>query len=346
MNNVNQIKNQNSKKVIFLLKPFALYLFLLTIMTLPLSTRNKKVQALLKSEDKETVFIIREKDTGLIKPLLFVEIKEDEKKLLPIKFKVNEYLEQKKKEGIISAASVYLNNLNSGNRFEINPDELYDPASIMKVPLMLIYLSMEEENPGTLDKTILYSDQLHSTYISTIKSKSIQVGKNYTIKELLHYMIAYSDNDAMHLLVTNAVNIDFTKLCNDFDIPIKIDYLSRADSSRNFIANVNSISRFFRVLYNSTFLSRKLSQYALSLLIQSDYKDGILTGVNPDVKVAHKFGERFEGGVAQFHEFGIVYIDNNPYLLGVMTKGPNLSQLQEIISSVSKIVFDEMKNVK
>jgi hypothetical protein len=45
----------------------------------------------------------------------------------------------------------------------------------------------------------------------------------------------------------------------------------------------------------------------------------------------------------EFHEFGIVYLKNRPYLLGVMTRGHQSDQLQAMVSDISKIVFDELK---
>ena len=57
--------------------------------------------------------------------------------------------------------------------------------------------------------------------------------------------------------------------------------------------------------------------------------------------MAHKFGERIIGNKIQFHEFGIVYIKNNPYLIGVMTKGASLKQLIEIVAEISRITYLE-----
>jgi len=350
--NKKEIKEEGKGKSI-LLHPIPLYFYALLLIAMSLiwyfankynKTATEYTPQNITSVNDNSSIIIREKDTGLIKPMLLEESNEEEASLVPIKIKINEYLEQKKNEGIITTASVYLKKLNSVNDLEINPDELYDPASLIKVPMMMLYLSKEDENPGLLNKTILYSKPISGIYTATIKSHSIQLGKSYTIKELLYYMIVYSDNEAFLLLGKSVNYHDFEKLCTEFYIPIKTDNIKHSDNAQNFVADVNSISRFFRVLYNSTYLSKKSSQFALSLLTQSDFKDGILKGVDPSVRVAHKFGEREEGGVAQLHEFGIVYIKNNPYLLGVMTKGTNTKQLAEVIGSISKISFEGINN--
>ena len=46
----------------------------------------------------------------------------------------------------------------------------------------------------------------------------------------------------------------------------------------------------------------------------------------------------------EFHEFGIVYLKNRPYLLGVMTRGQQSNELQSIVSDISKMVYDDFKN--
>ena len=155
-------------------------------------------------------------------------------------------------------------------------------------------------------------------------------------------MILYSDNQAFWLLANNIDNHKFEMLNNDLNIPLNISHVGKEGKQQNFIANVNSMSRFFRVLYSATYLNRKNSVYALKLLTQSTYKDGLLQGIDPHIKVAHKFGERNENGVAELHEFGIVYLKGEPYLLGVMTKGSDLKQLPNILSDISKIAYDEM----
>ncbi|MCX6154168.1 MAG: serine hydrolase [Candidatus Kapabacteria bacterium] len=286
---------------------------------------------------------IRLQDTGLTKPLLLVETQFSNPSLEAIESSLYQYINQLKVTGQLSSISVYLKELNTPYCIEINPTEFYDPASLTKVPLMLYVLSLDELRPGYLDKKILISKNSDYIYTPTISSKTLEEGKKYTYKELLYYMIAYSDNESFIQFVNNISMNDFIHFLSYFEIPMITDDGQRQNHQKNFIANINSLSRFFRVLYNSTFLNRANSQYALNLLTECEFKKGILQGLPANIKVAHKYGERFENGVAQFHEFGIVYYENSPYLLGVMTKGTNLEQLKDVIANVSKIVYEGMQ---
>ena len=63
----------------------------------------------------------------------------------------------------------------------------------------------------------------------------------------------------------------------------------------------------------------------------------------PDsIRVAHKFGESGTLTEHQLHESGIVYLQHNPYLITIMTKGPDVKKLPDVLSAISKSVFDDM----
>jgi len=94
------------------------------------------------------------------------------------------------------------------------------------------------------------------------------------------------------------------------------------------------------VSYTSSFLSPAASEYAINLLLQSSFKEGICRPLDPKIPVAYKFGERVLNSVAQLHVFGIVHYNNSPYLIGVMTKGNNLSPLKDTMGEISGIVFN------
>lgn len=50
-------------------------------------------------------------------------------------------------KGDIINLSVYFRNLTNGNWFGIEEKELFSPASLMKLPLLLAYYKLEEQQP-------------------------------------------------------------------------------------------------------------------------------------------------------------------------------------------------------
>ena len=205
-----------------------------------------------------------------------------------------------------------------------------------KVIFLISYLKESETNPTLLDKKIYFEKHFSEGYQQNIKDFELKQKSYYTVRELLTYMIKYSDNDATALLIQNLNTGIYKKIFSDFKVNSPPETGEYEITSYDF-------SKFFRALFNATYIRPDLSEYGLKLLTSCSYKDGIVRGLGPGVDVAHKFGERVLGDKAQLHEFGIVYCEGEPYMLGVMTKGRSLQDLSKVISDISRIVSSEYR---
>lgn len=259
---------------------------------------------------------------------------------------LEDFIESKKYANETSHVSVYYRNLNNGNWFGINEKELFSPASLMKAPLLLVYLKNIEKDPSLRDKKILYTqDPVEATYKQNIEpEKTLVDGQEYTIKELMEYMIRYSDNKASVLLERNVSLEEYKKAFTDNEIlfPEIID--GKFDNNLKVI----DYARFFRVLFNASYVNKELSNYALWLLTQIDFTKWLVAGVDAGISIAHKFGERgiiWWNGIEekQLHDCGIVYYPDHPYILCIMTRGYDLEKLEEVVSSISKKIYEAVK---
>lgn len=241
--------------------------------------------------------------------------------------------------------SVYYRDLTNGSWTGVNQDDEYAPASLMKVPVMIAIYKKAEMNPEILSKQLYYDGTVDSNKEEVIKpQKSIMPGKSYSVAELVMYMIDYSDNNAAILLLKLISSKEFSNIYNDLGIPQPpqaggtVDYLS-----------ARLYARFFRVLYNATYLNQEYSLKAMDLLSVPDFPEGISAGVPKGVEVANKFGERTifkpNGDVdyRELHDCGIVYDDAGPYLLCIMTKGKDFATLKNAMKTISSLVYTERK---
>lgn len=239
----------------------------------------------------------------------------------------------------ITRASVFLRNFETGEWLSVNGDDTYSPSSLMKILTLIAYLRISETTPGYLDQTITVTDVPKLAQQNIIPSHTAMIGKTYTIRELLTMMIVDSDNTSATLLTEH---IDPTVLQN-----IMADLeITALDESTTFTISPRLFSRFLTILYNSTYLSKTDSQYALELLTESTFADGITKSIPTGITVAHKFGENTftdSDGVhkAQLHECGIIYRDE-PYLLCVMTEGTSQDTLPNVIQTLTKTVDNFM----
>ncbi|MDB4655810.1 class A beta-lactamase-related serine hydrolase [Flavobacteriales bacterium] len=278
----------------------------------------------------------------LLSPIL--DCAEELGEILPLAKKIQNLVLEETENNDIELISVYFRHLNNGRLFSINRDSLFTPASIMKVATMMAVLKEAEKTPSLLDQEVVF-DRIRGKTTPSIISEQLVIGKSYTVENLIYRSIAYSDNQAARLIHSKLTNLEtlWENLFSDLGIR---QWKMKNDQYEGAIS-IKDISLLFRVLYNSTYLNRKSSEWALNALSYSEFSDGIRGGLKPTSVAALKFGERTTvtntGQECQLHDCGIVYYEDNPYLLCVMTKGKKMLALSQTIQSISKTIFEEMQ---
>lgn len=251
-----------------------------------------------------------------------------------MKLEIEKRLDDKK----LITASVYFRDLNNGPWVGVNEKELFTPASLMKVPMMIAFYKNLEANPRLLDKKIIYHEP--KTMPQDIEDGFVfEENKKYSVGELVEIMIVNSSNRAAELLLENIDTATIQKVFHDLNIP------DPANGSVEDYMNVQDYASFFRILYNASYLTNDQSEKALLLLTQTMFKDGLVAGLPKDVEVAHKFGERkyLKDGkeLKQLHDCGVIYASGRNYVLCIMTRGNDWPELKSAIGDVSKIVYNK-----
>jgi beta-lactamase class A len=333
-----------------LIKKVPLYIFLIAIVflsliiyhledTAPQARREIQQAAAPVSQYTQAFEQVRLNDYDLTKPLLMTEVVSESENLMGLKRELDSEINQLKLNGTINDASVYLKRLNDGEWISVNNTAEYAPGSIIKIATTITYLKMCELNPKFLTKEYYFAGRKRGVPVQTFNDDAMVPGNKYSAKDLLTRVIVHSDNDATQL-INDALNLDiFKKLFTDLNIP-EPDVHDPA-----FKMDVGDLSKFMRILYNATYLTKENSEFVLSLLSQSSFNKGIVNGLPPEIKVAHKFGETGTSTEAQLHETAIVYIGNDPYLITIMTKGKNVQLLPAALSGLSRIAYEKMKVV-
>ncbi|MBP7515475.1 MAG: serine hydrolase [Flavobacteriales bacterium] len=272
-----------------------------------------------------------------VRPLLYSEPMCESPRFEGLRASVSNLVNDLKASGQVLSASVYIRDFKQAEWTWYNGDELYDPGSLLKIPLLLTYLSMAEEDPSLMERT--YTCELVDANVpqhTAFPAAQIQPNVAYTVEQLLEFSIAQSDNRATTLLMRHVPVPRYVKTYTDLGLP-KPDVNARA-----YPMNVRDYSVFMKALFNSSFLGPMRSEYALELMTRSTFTKGLVAGLPQGVDVAHKFGEEGTELQRQLHEAGLVYADGNPYLITVMTRGSNPDSLASAISSISRLVYDRM----
>ncbi len=262
------------------------------------------------------------------------------------KDEIEDYLQAEEKKGNLYDYSFYYRDLNTGLWFGANDSAEFLPASLFKLPIAIAAYKQAEDDPYFLDKRLQYTQEIadRNILIQLNAQSTLSVGSFYSVKELINIMLTASDNGAKDLLL-NVMDMRYIEQL--FSI---VTSLSPTDAMAYQISS-RKYAHFLRMLYGSSYLNEEHSEFILSLLAKSTFKDGLAAGVPGNILIAHKFGayqveEKINGReimTQQLHDCGVVYHQDRPYVFCLMTKGKNLEILYKVISKVSKIVYDEQE---
>lgn len=298
----------------------------------------------------QDIQVVRENspDYEFINPLLFTIGGES---LLPeyqpLKDIITNYTESAIAEDEISNVSVYFRNLNSAQWISVNNEETYSPASMLKVITLMATMRAAEFDPELLNERILITGDDTSLVSSQQRypvEDPIRSGHSYPVETLIDHLIIDSDNVANVALI-NRISEEKTDLIYE-DMQLHLP----SESGRGYTSE--EYSHLFRTLYNSTYLSRSVSEKVLELLSRTKFDQGLVAGVPEDITVSHKFGSRtgnpnpstnsasLSEDERELHDCGIVYYPENPYFLCVMTRGSDFDKLERTIQSISKLTWD------
>jgi beta-lactamase class A len=296
-----------------------------------------------KQSGAPSIFKITQGTKGLINPLLGFEIQNAKEfsEFKPLADALR--TEVKRIKGLkngVDQISIYFRELNNGRWVGVNEDIQYYPASLMKVPLLFAYLKVAEEYPETIADSFVYTKSLDQLVIDPQQfqpNETLQVGRVYTVKQALEKMVIYSDNRSATVLSNRLNKDEFYEILTDLNLPAGHDGELYTISAKDY-------SYFFRVLYNSTYLNREMSEYALELLSKATFKEGMTASIPDSITVAHKFGNYTNDATRQeeIHDCGIVYFKPDPYFLCVMTRGADGYKEMDTIKSISKIVYEDV----
>lgn len=266
------------------------------------------------------------------------------RELQPFRYKVAALIDEQLEGEEASFVSVYFRDLDSGNWFGIRENEPFSPENQLKIPLMIAYFKWAETNPLVLRKKILFSAGGTAPEPQLLRPPAnLEPGRPYTVNDLIFRMVAYSDNDASALLAANLPPVHLRRIYKDL-------YMNYDPSKGEDVVSLSAYASFFRVLFNTSYLSEEMSEKALRYLSRASFRRGMAAGVPADVDVARKAGERTlppdgagrQEALFQLHELGIIYHPARPFLLGITARGSDPELLAGAIRDITRLIYTEV----
>lgn len=316
-------KKQNVRAGLVFLTGFAVGFFIVP----PEILRNSTPVQVVREDSAEYEFI---------NPLLFTVGAESElPEYQPLKDIITDYTGTAIAGKDIKDVSVYFRNLNSAQWISVNDDTTYSPSSMLKVVTLMAVMRAAEADPSVLKKHLMIvgdDTELVEKQQRYAVENPIRSGRTYPVSTLIDNLIIDSDNVA-NIALINMLGADRLD-------PIYEDLqLDPLGSGASYTAE--EYSHVFRTLYNSTYLSRSVSEKVLNLLSRTKFDQGIVAGVPTDTVVSHKFGSHVvTPSEVELHDCSIIYYPDSPYFLCVMTRGSEFEPLETSIADISKLVWE------
>lgn len=252
-----------------------------------------------------------------------------------------ELLETIEKEiaGAQAKISLLVEDLNTGEvLFSYRKEIPVVSASIIKVPVMIT--ALEQIRKGNLSKKTLIT--VHASTILEDTEVFEYGERQYTLDELLVWMIINSDNTAANCLIDLLTKEEINRTCQrlalrNTKLERKMLDFEAVKLGRNNYTSARDMKIVFQALYDKTILTPELCEYAFSILFRQRHKQNALRYISDAVAVAHKTG----GLDFLNHDAGIFYLEDVRYYFGAFVwEAPDNVYGKRWIGRVSKAVYE------
>ncbi|MDP2415167.1 serine hydrolase [Daejeonella sp.] len=236
--------------------------------------------------------------------------------------------------------------LSSGESIGINENIIFTQASAIKIPILMeVYKQAHEKKFALSDiRQLLPSNTVAGSGILNVMVDPV----NLSIRNLCVLMIGLSDNSATNTLIelVGMKNVTNTMQSLGFsNTRLQRKMIDQPASLRNEenLSTPAEAVRIMKLLHEGKFIDKATSEEILSILKNNPISNSkIANGLPANIKLAFKPGGM--GGVST--EWAIVYLSNRPYAIAIMENYKTSATPSNIISALSKRVFDYFSMMK
>lgn len=232
--------------------------------------------------------------------------------------------------------SIYAWEYDQGEYLNINADEIYPAASIIKLPILVRMFKSIEANQFTIYDEMKMLEQYRSSGSGNLQYS--QANRSYSMDYLAKIMIQDSDNTSTNMIMA--------KLGGMHDINIGLrDWGISKTYIRTWLpdltgTNKTTASDIAKILYNLDnpgFLNINSREYIIDYMSHVKNDRLIQAGLGEDALFIHKTGDIG----TMLGDAGIVYAPNGKkYIVVILAKRPHNSyQGKEFIVKASELIY-------
>lgn len=228
-----------------------------------------------------------------------------------------------------SKYSLYIENLNTGKKYEYKSGTEMYGASLFKVPVAVAVLKEIQDGNISFDTKLSYSDENYQegTGIITGSDNGVQ----FSVRNLIKYLIDHSDNSAQSMIINK---IGEQKVSN-----VVLQNSSAKGNTVFVFENIVStadMSDFLKNVYIGTTLTQDNKNLLFDEMTETSFDDRISANLDEDLSFAHKIGTWPESG--SWHDCGIVFGDKDVLVVCLMSQNTSYNDFLEVSSNVARFI--------
>lgn len=251
------------------------------------------------------------------------------------------------KKGGKGTIGIYIRELSTGfeyayNADKTNPDDpqegYFNTASTCKLLSAAVMYRLNKCGELELDKN--YKDPITK--------------RQYNLKKLLPRMISHSVNDYFNITLRHLGAAKINEILLELGTEHSVVYseimpaeyssvqnnIKRYGISRSPRTTPSDLGHVLRLLYEGETFGEENNKLFTKALLDNIYSNRLPAGLGYRSPVAHKTGTSSGEGV--YNDAGIVFLEGNPYIMVIMSKGSG-SGVQSLLRSITGDVYDYMK---
>lgn len=243
--------------------------------------------------------------------------------------------------------SVFVWEYSTGNGFEINADEVFPSASIIKIPIAfelmrLIDRSENTDNPINLEDKRTFSEQFRTLGSGDLQYTSANV--EYSIDYLANIMIANSDNSATNMILYEIGGIDgFNRAMRNLGLKVTSMGGWLPDIEGYNKTTAREMSTILYNIDNPNYINNKYKNVLKEYLGNTRNTHLLKEKLPQSAMILHKTGDIG----TMLGDSGIVYTDNGKkYIITILAKRPfNDYSARNLIQDASLIIYNDVKSL-
>ncbi len=243
--------------------------------------------------------------------------------------------------------SVFVWEYSTGNGLEINADDVYPSASIIKIPIAfelmrLVDKSNDTDNPIDLSDKRTFSEQFRTLGSGDLQYTSANV--DYSIDYLANIMIANSDNSATNMLLYEIGGMDgFNRAMRNLGLKVTSMGGWLPDMEGYNKTTAKEMSTILYNIDNPNYINLKYKSVLKEYLGNTRNTHLLKEKLPQSAMVLHKTGDIG----TMLGDSGIVYTDNGKkYIVTILVKRPfNNYSARNLIQDASLLIYNDVKSL-